>query len=129
MYRPLSPHLQIYRLPLNALLSVSHRLSGMVLSLGAVFLVYLLHAAAAGPQAFHAAQSLLGTWTARGLLMVSSYAFLFHLCTGIRHLVWDTGRGLARDAAQRSGWVVLAASLLLTALIWGIAWWRMTGGR
>ncbi len=129
MYRPLSPHLRIYRLPFNALLSIAHRLSGVVLSLGLLFLVYLLYAAARGPESFRAVHVLFGAWTGRLLLLVFSYALLFHLCAGIRHLVWDAGRGLEPGTAERSGWVVVVASVALTGLVWGIAWWRVTAGQ
>lgn len=124
MYRPLSPHLQIYRLPFDALLSISHRLSGLVLSLGAVFLVYVLYAGARGPESFRTVHALLGAWPGRLFLFVVSYAFLFHLCTGVRHLLWDAGWGLDLRAAERSGWVAVAAAGLLTALLWGLALWH-----
>ncbi|HEX2245775.1 MAG TPA: succinate dehydrogenase, cytochrome b556 subunit, partial [Gammaproteobacteria bacterium] len=59
--QPLSPHLQIYKLPLAALLSITHRITGVFLTLGTAVLVYWLVAIAAGPEAYAQAQALLGS--------------------------------------------------------------------
>jgi len=116
--RPLSPHLQVYRLHLIMLVSGGHRISGLGLVLGTLLLVYWLAAAATGPEAFELAQTLFGSFLGRLLLFGWSFALFYHLCTGIRHLVWDTGYGFALPDAQRSAIAVLVAAVVLTIVTW-----------
>ena len=125
--RPLSPHLQIYRLPFTAVLSISHRLSGLALSAGTLVLVYWLLAAAAGPEAYASAQALLGSWLGRIVLLVFSFSLFFHLCNGVRHLFWDAGLGFELKTADASGNAVLVVSAALTLAAWGLAY-LMRGG-
>jgi succinate dehydrogenase / fumarate reductase cytochrome b subunit len=116
--RPLSPHLQIYRPQLTSVLSITHRLSGVALGVGTLLLVYWLAAAAAGPEAFEAAQSFVGSFFGQLLLFGWSVALFFHLCNGIRHLFWDAGFGFELDEVYRSGWTVVAATAVLSLLVW-----------
>lgn len=112
--RPLSPHLQIYKPQLTSMLSISHRLTGLALGLGTLFLVWWLIAAATGDAAFATAQAFFGSWLGLLLLFGWTYSFFFHLCNGVRHLMWDTGHGLDLHTAYTTGWAVLAASGVLT---------------
>lgn len=112
--RPLSPHLQIYKPQLTSMLSISHRLTGVALGLGTLFLVWWLIAAATGDAAFATAQAFFGSWLGLLLLFGWTYSFFFHLCNGVRHLMWDTGHGLDLHTAYTTGWAVLAASGVLT---------------
>ncbi len=123
--RPLSPHLQIYKPQLTSVLSITHRLTGLALSVGAVLLVWWLVAAAAGDRAFAAAQGFWGSWFGLLLLFGWSYALFFHLCNGIRHLCWDAGHGFELRTTYLSGWTVLAVSAALTILAWiiGLVFW------
>jgi len=84
--RPLSPDLQIYRPQLTSVLSISHRVTGIALSVGTLLLVSWLLAAAAGPQAYSTVQGFMRSWL--GLLVMFGWTFslFFHLCNGIRHL-------------------------------------------
>jgi succinate dehydrogenase / fumarate reductase, cytochrome b subunit len=116
--RPLSPHLQIYKPQLTSVLSITHRLAGIVLSVGSLFLVWWLVAAATGNAAFAAAQSFWGSWFGILLLVGWTFALFFHLANGIRHLVWDAGYGFGLREAYLSGWIVLAASAALTLAAW-----------
>jgi succinate dehydrogenase / fumarate reductase cytochrome b subunit len=116
--RPLSPHLQIYKPQLTSVLSITHRACGVALSVGSVFLVWWLVAAASGSTSFAAAQSFFGSWLGLLLLFGWSLAFFFHLCNGLRHLMWDTGYGLDLRTTYATGWVVVAASGTLTILAW-----------
>ena len=93
--RPLSPNIQIYRPQLTSVLSIANRITGLILSLGAVGLVIWLSAAAAGPQAYGVVQSVIGSWAGQVALFGCTFAFFLHLCGGIRHLVWDTVHGFA----------------------------------
>lgn len=112
--RPLSPHLQVYRLPLAAILSITHRITGVGLALGALLLVVWLVAAAAGPAAHGAVQAFVGSWLGYLILIGFVWALLYHLANGIRHLFWDAGFGFEISEARASGIAVLAISVLLT---------------
>ncbi len=116
--RPLSPHLQVYRPQLTSVLSIMHRLTGVALAPGTLLLIYWLVAAASGPDAFATAQALVGSIVGRLLLLGWSFALFYHLCNGIRHLVWDAGYGLELPDLYRSGWLVVFASGALTVAAW-----------
>jgi succinate dehydrogenase / fumarate reductase, cytochrome b subunit len=119
--RPLSPNIQIYRPQLTSVLSIANRISGLILSLGAVGLVVWLSAVAAGPQTYGIFQSEIGSWVGRLVLFGGTFAFFLHLCGGVRHLVWDTVRGFELRSIYISGWTVVAASVALTAVAWLIS--------
>ena len=116
--RPLSPHLQVYRWQWTMALSIVHRMTGVALAIGTPLLVYWLAAAALGPEAFATAQGLIGSIIGRLLLFGWTFALFYHLCNGIRHLVWDAGFGFELDNAYRSGLAVVGASGALTLLSW-----------
>jgi succinate dehydrogenase / fumarate reductase cytochrome b subunit len=118
--RPLSPHLQVYRWQLTSVLSILHRASGIALSIGTILLVWWLLAAAEGPEAYAQVQGFLGSWVGLLLLFGWSVALYYHLCNGLRHLWWDTGRGLDLKSVYAGGWTVLAATALLTVLTWAV---------
>jgi len=124
--RPLSPHLQVYKLPLTAKLSILHRMTGVALAVGTLLLVWWLIAAAAGPQAFNTVQVFIGSWIGRLLLFGWSFALFYHLCNGIRHLFWDMGRGYELPAVAASAWVVIVVSVALTLVAW--VWGYMSMG-
>ena len=119
--RPLSPNIQIYRPQLTSVLSIANRITGLILSLGAVGLVIWLSAAAAGPPTYGVVQSVIGSCAGQVVLFGCTFAFFLHLCGGIRHLVWDTVHGFELRSIYISGWLVVAASVLLTAAAWGIS--------
>ena len=115
---PLSPNIQIYRPQLTSILSIANRITGVILSVGAVALVIWLSAAAAGPESYAAVQQAIGSWFGRFILFGCSFAFFLHLCGGIRHLVWDTVHGFELRSIYISGWSVVAASIVLTVAAW-----------
>ncbi len=119
--RPLSPHLQIYRPQLTSTLSITHRATGIMLSLGAVVLTYWLLALAGGETSYETARGLLGSLP--GLLALAAWAFSFyyHLCNGVRHLFWDIGVGFELKSVYASGYTVIGASLVLTLATIGYA--------
>jgi succinate dehydrogenase / fumarate reductase cytochrome b subunit len=118
--RPLSPHLQVYRLPLVAVLSITHRMTGVLLGLGTLVLLYWLGAAASGAESYAAAQSVFDMVIVKLILVGWTWAFFYHLGNGVRHLFWDAGVGLDIATATQSGYAVLATSVVLTLLAW--AW-------
>lgn len=116
--RPLSPNIQIYRPQLTSVLSIANRITGVALSVCAVVLVVWLIAAASGPNAYSWFQVLIRSWPGQILLLAATFAFFLHLCGGIRHLVWDTVRGFELRQIYASGWIVVAASVVLTLTSW-----------
>lgn len=112
--RPLSPHLQIYRPQLTSMLSILHRGTGVFLFLGTPFLVFWLYNIAQGPTAFNDMQGVLSNWFVQLILLGWSFALFYHLCNGIRHLFWDTGKGFELEDLHKSGWAVLVIAALLT---------------
>ena len=125
--RPLSPHLQIYRPQLTSVLSITHRATGVALSLGTMVLLYWLQAVARGPETYAAAQEFLGCWLVQLVLAGWTWAFFYHLCNGIRHLFWDAGKGFELHQVYASGYTVLAAATTLTALTWGYVFFVAVG--
>lgn len=119
--RPLSPHLQIYRLPLVAILSITHRITGVALSAGTLLLVIWLGSAAYGPEAYDQVSACLASPFGLFVLFGFSAAFYYHLCNGIRHLVWDFGRGFELPTVARSNKLVLLGAVVLTAATWAYA--------
>ena len=120
--RPLSPHLQIYRPQLTSVLSITHRATGIALAAGTGLLVYWLLALAGGEASYEAARAALGSWFGRLVLFAWTLALTYHLCNGIRHLGWDLGFGLDIDTTYLTGKVVVAASIVLALVIWGLAY-------
>ncbi len=117
--RPLSPHLGVYKFTYTMSLSILHRLTGIAASAGFFLFAWWLMALASGPGAYASAMHLLSTRLAKLLLIGFTFSIVYHFCNGIRHLVWDTGRGLERAQARRSGAAVVVAALLITAaVIW-----------
>jgi succinate dehydrogenase / fumarate reductase cytochrome b subunit len=117
--RPISPHLQIYRPQLTSVMSITHRMTGIFLSLGTLVLLFWLAAAASGAEQYQAAQSVFDMVIVKLVLVGWTWAFFYHLSNGIRHLCWDAGRGLDIPTAYASGYAVLAVSVVLTLLVWG----------
>ncbi len=125
--RPLSPHLQVYRPQLTSVMSILHRLTGIALAIGTLMLVFWLIAAASGPATFDSAQTVLGSTLGRLLLFGWSFALFYHLCNGLRHLMWDSGRGFELTTAYASGWLVIIAAIVLTVVSW-VAGYAALGG-
>jgi succinate dehydrogenase / fumarate reductase cytochrome b subunit len=115
--RPLSPHLGVYKFMYTMALSIMHRITGMAASFGFLLFAWWLMALASGPEAYSGAMRCLSSPLAKLLLVGFTFSFVYHFCNGIRHLVWDTGRGLERAQARRSGTVVIVAALAITGLV------------
>lgn len=118
-HRPLSPHLQVYRPQLTSVLSISHRITGVLLSLGSMLIVVWLMALASGPETFERTLAVLSSTPVLLALIVWTLALFYHLLNGIRHLCWDAGWLLDLRGAYASGWTVVGLAVLLTALVWG----------
>jgi succinate dehydrogenase cytochrome b subunit len=122
LQRPLSPHLQIFRLMFTMMMSIAHRLTGMALYFGSILLVWWLTAAATGPDYFNLVQDVLGSWPGQIVLFGLSWALFHHFLGGIRHLIWDTGRGFNLATVELTARLTLAGSILLTIVLWTFAY-------
>lgn len=119
--RPLSPHLQVYRLPLTALLSITHRATGAALAIGTILVTAFLLAAATGEAEYDFVMGIATSIFGQIILFLWSAALYFHMCNGVRHMFWDTGKFLEKGKAMRTNYVVLASAAVLTVLTWAIA--------
>jgi succinate dehydrogenase / fumarate reductase cytochrome b subunit len=127
--RPLSPHLQIYRPMLTMMMSIVHRITGAALYFGTLLLAWWLIAAASGPNAYATFQGFMGSWIGRVILLGYTWALLHHMLGGIRHLIWDTGRGLGPHEREWLTLATLVGSVALTIILWIVGSMVMGGLR
>jgi succinate dehydrogenase / fumarate reductase cytochrome b subunit len=120
--RPTSPHLGIYQWQIGNSLSILHRLTGLALSLGLAALCYWLVSLAGGEESYAQAAKLFASPVGLFVLVAWTFAFLYHLLNGVRHLFWDAGYGFERMQRHASGWFVVAGSMALTLIVWGLIW-------
>jgi succinate dehydrogenase / fumarate reductase cytochrome b subunit len=116
--RPLSPHLQVYRPQITSILSIMNRISGVATSVGTLLMVWWLVASAGSPKGFASMQSFVGSWFGLLLLFGWTLALVYHFVGGIRHLAWDMGYGWELPQVYASGYAAIAATGILTVLIW-----------
>lgn len=119
--RPMSPHLQVYKLPITAMISILHRATGAFLLLGLLLIVVVVSALAMGEQSWLTVKCYINNWLGLLFLFALTFAVYFHFCHGIRHLVWDSGKYMEKQRMLRSGLVLIAVSSLLTAATWLLA--------
>ena len=116
--RPISPHLQVYRWYFTMGLSIAHRVSGCALAAGTVLLTWWLAALASGPDAFGLIHGIMDGFFGLVILFGYSFVLFYHAANGVRHLTWDTGRGLSKHMAHQTGLVVVGVAAGLTVLLW-----------
>ena len=114
--RPLSPHLQIYRPQLNSITSILTRITGNALLLGTLLVTWWFLAAATSAEYFAVADAVLTSWFGDLVMLGSAWALWYHLCAGVRHLIWDNGYGLEMEQSDAMGIGVIIASVALTIL-------------
>jgi succinate dehydrogenase / fumarate reductase cytochrome b subunit len=112
--RPISPHLQLYKLPLTGFISIIHRITGTVLAIGLLFFIYSFCAIATGAEDYAQLQALVNHPLVSFKLMLFIYALFFHFCHGIRHLIWDTGASFDKATLNQYAFIELVASATLT---------------
>lgn len=117
--RPLSPFMT-YRFQYTMVFSFMHRVSGCALSVGLILLVCWLASIASGEDSHARLQLLLSQPLGKLVLLGFSYAFFYHMFNGVRHLVWDSGRGFEKRTARLSGWSVFIAAVLVTICFWAL---------
>jgi succinate dehydrogenase cytochrome b subunit len=119
--RPLSPHLQVYRWQITMALSSLHRLTGLMLSVGALALATWLLALASGRAAYADVQAIAASAWFKLPLIGWAFCFFFHLSNGVRHLFWDAGLGFERSRIRATGWTVVVVTLAATAVFAWVA--------
>ncbi len=119
--RPMSPHLQIYKLPLTAYVSIGNRIAGVINSVAMVLLVLVLAAAAGSATESSFILSVLNSWFGKLVLFGFTLSLYYHMCNGIRHLFWDVGMGFELDTANKTAKVSIGVALALTIITWIIA--------
>jgi len=127
--RPLSPHLQIYRLTLTMAMSIVHRITGFGLYFGTLFLAWWLIAAASGPNAYAKFEWFAGSFIGRLIIFGYTWALIHHLLGGVRHLIWDSGRGFGPHEREWLAAANLIGSIALTIVLWIVGFLAMGGPR
>ncbi|MEK9672301.1 MAG: succinate dehydrogenase, cytochrome b556 subunit [Rhodospirillaceae bacterium] len=125
--RPLSPHLQVYRPQITSVLSITHRATGVALAGGALVLTYWITSATYGAGAFDTAQGVVGSWFGKLVVIGLLFSLYYHLANGIRHLMWDAGRGFDLPTVRSTGWTVVIFSVVATAATAAVGF-KITGG-
>jgi succinate dehydrogenase / fumarate reductase cytochrome b subunit len=123
--RPLSPHLQVWRWHITMWTSILHRATGVALYVGALILTGWALTLAAGPEAYATFKAVLGSPLGKLVMLGLTASALYHLANGVRHLIWDAGKGLDIKSANLSAVVVFAFTIVATVVVWVIA--GMTG--
>ncbi|MCP4875052.1 MAG: succinate dehydrogenase, cytochrome b556 subunit [Gammaproteobacteria bacterium] len=118
---PTSPHLQIYRLPLTALLSITHRITGVILAFGCLLLVWILATLAEGEAAYQALVPHLDSWYGQIFLLGFVFSLYLHFCNGVRHLFWDVGYGFELETVDLTAKLAIALAIILTIATWVVA--------
>lgn len=127
--RPVSPHLQIYRLTLTMAMSIVHRLTGAALYFGTVVVAWWLIAAASGPDAYAGVQWFMGSVVGLLILFGYTWVLIHHMFGGVRHLIWDTGRGFGPSEREWLARATIVGSIGLTIALWVVGYLMIGGGR
>jgi succinate dehydrogenase / fumarate reductase cytochrome b subunit len=127
--RPISPHIQIYKPMLTMMMSIVHRITGASLYFGMLLLAWWLIAAASGPNAYANFEWFIGSFIGRLVLFGYTWALLHHMLGGIRHLIWDTGRGFEPAERELLAVATIVGSIALTLLVWVVGYLAMGGPR
>jgi len=115
---PLSPHLQIYRWHISSLLSITHRISGVINLLALILIFFWLLALSFGESNYELFLLIINSFFGKFILIGFTWSMSFHILSGIRHLVWDLGYGFEIKTANISGIIVIICSLVLTIIFW-----------
>jgi succinate dehydrogenase / fumarate reductase cytochrome b subunit len=118
--RPLSPHLQVYRWSMTMAMSIFHRATGIALYGGTLLLAWWLIAAASGEAYFNFVNGIFGSWIGLVILFGFTWSLVHHMLGGIRHFIWDFGRGMGKPARDRLALLNLVGSVAITIVLWAI---------
>ncbi len=117
-YRPLSPHLQVYKPQITSVMSILHRITGVALIVGTVPLVLWLWGLAYDAEMLSCIKNFLGAWYGVVLMIGWTVAFYYHLANGLRHMYWDTGRGFSMSSVNFTGMLTIVFVLVATGVTW-----------
>lgn len=120
--RPLSPHLTIYRWPVTMMTSITHRATGMALSVGAVILAWWLVSISNGPEGWQSFHAVMDTIPGLVVLFGITWSLCYHFLSGLRHLAWDLGYGFNKKIAERNSVIVFALSVLAALAVFALIW-------
>ena len=120
--RPLSPFLTIYRWPVTMMTSISHRATGVALSVGALVLAWWLVSISNGPEGWQSFHGIMDTPLGLLVLFGLAWSLVFHFLNGVRHLAWDLGYGFPKQLAERNSVIIFALSLLGAVAIFAFVW-------
>jgi len=115
---PLSPHLQVYRWQVSSLVSITHRISGIINLLALILIFFWLLVLSFGENNYELLLLTINSFIGKFILIGFTWSMCFHLLSGIRHLVWDLGYGFEVKTANISGTIVIFSSLVLTIIFW-----------
>ena len=127
--RPLSPHIRVYRWPMPMIMSIAHRVTGVGLYFGTLLIVWWLIAAGSGPNAYAKMGAFIGSAFGRLILFGYTWALIHHMLGGIRHLIWDMGRGFEPAERELLTLASLIGSITLTIVIWAVGYLVVGGAR
>jgi succinate dehydrogenase / fumarate reductase cytochrome b subunit len=127
--RPLSPHMTIYRWPLPMAMSILHRITGAGLYFGTLLMAWWLIAAGSGPNAYGRVGAFVNSGFGRFILFGYTWALIHHMLGGIRHLIWDTGRGFSPHEREWLSLATVVGSVVLTVLLWIVGYLFIGGAR
>lgn len=117
--RPLSPHLSIYRPIVTMVMSIVHRVTGIMNVAGLVLVVGYLLAIASGPESYAWASAIYSSWWGRVILVAFTWSLIHHMLGGLRHAIWDLGRGFG-EVRYTLSWLTLTGSVLVTVALWAL---------
>ena len=115
---PLSPHLQIYRWHISSLLSITHRISGVINFLALILIFLWLIVLSLGESNYESFLLIVNSFLGKFILIGLTWSMIFHVLSGIRHLAWDLGYGFEIKTANISGVIVIISSLVFTIIFW-----------
>ena len=116
--KPLSPHLTIYKPQITSVMSISHRLSGVFQSVGTVIVFIFFISIFAGEKYYDLTTFFFNSYLGRLFIFFYIFSLCYHMCNGIRHLVWDLGYGFEIKNVYYSGYVTIASAVILNTLVW-----------
>jgi len=120
--RPLSPFLSIYKWPITMATSITHRATGVALSVGMILVAWALIALASGPDMYQPFTTAIASPIGLIVLFGFLWSLVFHFLNGIRHLAWDLGYGFEKKLAERNSVMIIVGSIILALLIFGLSW-------
>ncbi len=116
--RPLSPHLQVYKPQMTSVMSILHRVTGAGNAVGLLLFSWWLIAAASGIDAYSYFMAFMTSGFGMFLLFGWTASVFYHMCNGIRHLIWDSGNMFKIKNAYTAGYIVLTMTVILTLAVW-----------